>query len=134
MKKQIFTLLAIGLLSSVAFVVSAQQNNEQIPQGRWVFKSISAFENDKQLPSFNFEQLNFEIPMEMDIKSDEVIFVNKSGTNTMKRKSAVNGNLLCFYICAEWSVVDDMLQLLWFQSPGEGEHGGEKTFIVKYGR
>jgi len=131
MKQRIF----IFLMLLGAFSVFAQSNGEQkIPQGKWVFKSISAFENNQQLPSFNLEKLDFEIPIEMDVKLDGVIFVNKSGTNTVRYNSAVNGNLLCFFICAEWSVVDGMLQLQWFQAPKEGQFGDEKTVIVKYSR
>lgn len=131
MKKRICTLLAIGLFSSFAFVISAQQNNEQIPQGRWVFKSIAVFENNEQVPTNNLRKIDFEIPVEVDVKSAEVMLADEGG---MKYKAVVYGNLLCFHVCAEWSVADGILQLQWVQVPKEGERGNEKTIIVQYSR
>jgi hypothetical protein len=128
----IMVALWMSPLTSMTAHSGSSGESEKIPQGTWVFESISAFENNEQLPSFSVEKLDFGLPIEIEVKSDEVVFVKKTGTNTVSYNSAVNGNLLCFFICAEWSIVDGMLQLQWFQSPKEGEPGDEKTIIVKF--
>jgi hypothetical protein len=130
--KKVLPLMMVVLWMMPLASMASNEEPETIPQGTWVFESIVAFENNAQLPSFNVENLNFEIPIEIEVKLNEVIFVKKSGTKTRSYASAVNGNLLCFFICAKWSIVDGMLQLQWFQSPKEGESGDEKTIIVKF--
>ena len=103
-------LIFFMLLSSFSAV--AQQNNEQIPQGKWVFESVTVSKGGVQIP-LSTENLGFEIPAEIDVQQDESVFVYDA--NTMKERSDIvfgdDGKSFCFSVCTEWKVTGNKLQL-----------------------
>ena len=116
-------LIILGcLLLAGMFVPSFAQTNEENPlQGEWVFESISAFEEGVQKIPFSVDSLDnnvmscCEVPSEMDIQQEEIVFVLKNKTVSEKYNVVVTENSLCFSICTEWKIVNNKLQLQWTQ-------------------
>jgi len=112
MKRKFFIFLM--LLSSFAAFAQLKNEQKQIPEGKWVLESVSAFEENVQIP-FGVENIDFEIPTEINIQQDEITFIRKEGATKVNYDVVVRGNFLCFSACAEWKIVDNRLQLQWGQ-------------------
>lgn len=133
-------LLVCLLLASIAVQVTGalpqgQNEQKQIPEGKWVLENVSAFEENVQIP-FSIDDISFEIPAEMDIQQDELTFVRKGGTEKVKYDVVVRGSFLCFHVCAECKIVDNKLQLQWGQDIIEEATNSlnMRTIILSYVR
>jgi len=128
--KMTMIISACMLLATV--IVHAQDNWKQSLEGKWVFKSISSFDGDKQKP-FNANRLGFEIPAEIDIQQEEVTFVHKNRVEKIKYDVIIRGNIFCFPYCTEWSITEDKLQLQWTQDASNSE-SGQLRIVITYSR
>jgi len=124
-------ILASLLLAGITVPALAQPEAvlQKLPEGTWVLEKVSAFEADVQ-KLFSATGIDVEIPSEIDIQPTEIAFVRKESTETVKYNAVVKGNLLCFPICAEWSIVEDKLQLQWTQDIEDPENIQEALTIV----
>ena len=117
------------------FPFGAGAQNNQIPQGKWELESIYAFENGVKLTPFSAENLNFAVPTEIDVKSNEITLTSKKeGSITKNYNNVVYGNLFCFLPCVEWTIENSSLRLQWFQAAENlrGELKGEITVVLTY--
>ena len=133
-------LIILGcLLLAGMLVPSFAQTNEENPlQGEWVFESISAFEEEVQRIPFSVDSLEnvmscCEVPLEMDIQQEEIVFVRKNGTGKAKYDFIVRENGMCVPICAGWKIVNNKLQLQWTQDL-EGQEPKVLTIVLTYKR
>ena len=132
MKRKFFIFLM--LLSSFSAFAQLKNEQKQILEGKWVFESVSAFEENVQIP-FSVENIYFEIPVEMDIQQDEVTFIRKGGEVKVKYDDVVRRKSFCFPICGGWEIVDSKLQLNWGQDT-DSPTGGTiiRTIVLSYSR
>ena len=132
MKRNFFIFLM--LLNFFSVFARPNDDPEKIPQGKWVFENVVAFEDNIQIP-FSVNDLEFEIPTEMDIQKEELTFVDKEGPKKEKSDRAIKGNFLCLYfpVCAEWKIVENRLRLQWTQDI-DGSSGGKdtRTIVLTY--
>ena len=120
------------LLCSVSAFVQPKDEQKRIPQGRWEFENITAFEENMQIP-FGVNDLTFEIPTEMNVQQDELIFVHRESTQRVKYGTVVRGKYLCFLVCAEWKVEGNRLLLQWVQDVDNLENvSGSRTIVLTY--
>ena len=129
-------ILGCLLLAGILVPSFAQTNEEYSLQGEWVFESISAFEKGVQKIPFSADSINCcGVPIEMNIQQDDVIFVYKNDTRTEKYNLTVKGNVLCFLICTQWTIVGNKLQLQWYQDVDKPEEElGKRDIVVTYKR
>lgn len=123
-------LLVCLLLASITVQAAGAllpQGQKQIPEGKWILESVSAFEENVQTP-FSVDKLGFEIPTEMVIQQDEITFDGKESTK-------VDENFLCFQVCARWEIVDNTLQLQWKQDIEDAANSVDtRTIVLSYVR
>jgi len=113
------------LLISMSVQSFAQQNNDQkLLLGQWILEQETSV--DGKYP-------DFEIPVEINIQEEDIMFVRSESTVQVKFNTVVKGRVFCFSVCAEWSITDDKLQLSWDQDI-ETQDGGSQTFIITYSR
>ena len=118
-----------------SFAAFAQPKNEpeKIPQGKWEFENVTAFEGNVQI-SFSVSDIDFEIPTGMNVQQDELTFAYKEGTTkTVKYGTVVRGNFFCFLVCAAWKVEGNRLSLQWVQDIDNPESvSGTRTIVLTY--
>jgi hypothetical protein len=127
--KMTMIISACILLASI--IVQAADDSKNTLQGKWALENVSAFDGAKQKP-FSTDNLNFEIPAEINIRQDEIALVRKDRVEEVKFDAIVRGDNLCFFVCARWSVAEDTLQLQWEQDASESEPG--LNIVITYSR
>ena len=116
--KKSFFYVFVASICNLTVLCVAQTNAEDGKSlwGNWTFDNVTAHEGNV-LQAFNTDGLGCcGVPVEMNIRQDEITFVWKGHTEKVPFNSVVKaGNLFCFPICAEWTVADNKLQLKWKQ-------------------
>ena len=114
----------IAFTAGICSVSFAQTNdgNERHLQGKWILENISTFDENMKEMSFDMDSLSYEIPIEMDIQQDVIVFVRRDGTDEAKYDAVVMGRVLYFPIYAEWKIVENNLQLHWTRDIDSGVH------------
>ena len=135
--KKISIIAFITMIYGMSFLSFAQtkESDEKSLQGKWTLENVSAFEDNVQKLPFSVDNIDSEIPKEIDIQQDNITFGWKESKQKVKREVVVNGNSLCFPICAEWKIVDNKLQLQWMQdidSPTDDLK--MRTIVLTYSR
>jgi len=135
MKTRVIILVSLFFAGITApALAQSEAGLQKLPEGTWMLEKVSAFEADVQKP-FSAADFNLEIPSEIDIQPTEIAFVRKGSTETVKYDVVVKGNVLYFPICAEWSIVEDKLQLQWIQDVEDPENvQGTLTIVLIYNR
>ena len=103
----IAALLGVGMTSE-----KAQSYDVSAIRGQWVYESVAAFDGNEEV-AIDLESLCCEMPAEMDIRYDDVSFVWKDRTQTVKLSAVARGQSLCFSVCGTWKKVDDKVQFSW---------------------
>ena len=135
--KKISIIAFTTMIYGMSFLSFAQtkESDEKSLQGKWTLENVSAFEDNVQKLPFSVDNIDSEIPKEIDIQQDNITFGWKESKQKVKREVVVNGNSLCFPICAEWKIVDNKLQLQWMQdidSPTDDLK--MRTIVLTYSR
>jgi len=112
MKRKFFIFLM--LLGSFSIYAQSKSEQEQLPQGKWVFESVSAFGENVQIP-FSVNNIDFEIPAEIEVQQSKITFMWKAGAEKVNYNDVVRGIFLCFPVCAEWKITENKLELQWIQ-------------------
>ena len=104
---------AICGISTVCFAQNAG-NDEASLRGKWTYEGITAFEGNVQ-QTFGLDDLCCEVPMEMNIRQDEIDCTWKERTSTAQYNDILKLGMMCVSVCTEWKIVDNKLQLTWTQ-------------------
>jgi hypothetical protein len=131
-KSSWISLAFIALICSISTASFAQTaaDSAQTLQGVWQYESIVAIEGNVQ-QKISLEDLCCQMPLEMDIRQDEINYTTKSGSATAIYDVAVMNHGLCLAICTEWKRVGNTLQLKWDQDL-EGDEPKMRTIILTY--
>ena len=121
----IAALLGVGMAP-----VKTQSYDVSAIRGQWVYESVAAFDGNVQV-AIDIESLCCEMPAEMDIRNDDVSFVWKDRTQTVKLSEIARGQSLCFSVCAFWKKVDDKVQFSWDMDL-EGEDQKSVRIVLTY--
>ena len=126
--KRTFLIFSILLCFFSAFSKPVDEP-QHIPIGQWALESIVAFDGNAQI-SFNTDDLDFEIPSEMNVQQDEITFLYQEGTTIINYGVVAKGHFLCFLVCAEWKMEGNKLMLQWIQDIDNPENVSEVRTIV----
>jgi hypothetical protein len=111
--------MVVVFLASVT-VIHAGQQDENVLSGTWVLESVTAFEGEVQLMPFSIDSINVELPTEIDFRQKEITLTGKTRTTTMDYYRIVRGRFILIPVSAKWEMVNNKLQLQWFQDiPGK---------------
>ena len=141
MKVSVIKTIVSALITGVCILpvmtfAQVNENDEKLLQKKWILENVSAFEENVQKLPFSLDSLDnamscYEVPSEMDIRQDEIVFVRKNGTDKARYDLVVNGNGMCIPICAQWKIVGKKLQLQWTQDI-EGKEPKVLTIVLTY--
>ena len=129
-KKSFLSVLIVAMCSLSAVCLAQNTGNDEASlRGKWTFEGITAFERNVQQP-FNLDDLCCELPNVMDIRQDEIMFEWKGRTSVAKYNEVFKLDMICVFVCTEWKIVDNKLQLHWTQDVGGGEGEDLRMFAM----
>ena len=134
-RKVVISALFTGIygLSVLGFGQSGESSEKSL-QGRWIVENVSVFgENGQKIP-FDVDSLRLagsEVPLELDIQQENIVFVWKDYTETVKYEFVVKDDVFCFPMCAEWTRAGNNLRLQWVQDV-DGLEPRQLTIVLTY--